>query len=126
MIRNLIIRGYPSIPSSGDCYTVPISGHLTSFVATNIEYKKNILPLLAIIIGLQISSTIAALPRPRLPSAPCSILVGNSLKGDITNADQVAFDDSKWTDVSAPHTYNDVDSYTDISATAAATVIPTL
>jgi hypothetical protein len=24
------------------------------------------------------------------------------------------FDDSKWTDVSAPHTYNDVDSYTEI------------
>ncbi len=35
-------------------------------------------------------------------------------KGDVTNADQPTFDDSKWTDVSAPHTYNDVDSYTDI------------
>ena len=32
----------------------------------------------------------------------------------MTNAEQIAFDDSKWTDVSAPHTYNDVDSYTDI------------
>jgi beta-galactosidase len=32
----------------------------------------------------------------------------------VTNAEQIDFDDSKWADVSAPHTYNDVDSYTDI------------
>jgi len=32
----------------------------------------------------------------------------------VTNAEQVDFDDSKWADVSAPHTYNDVDSYTAI------------
>jgi len=36
------------------------------------------------------------------------------IREDVTNAEQVLFDDSKWTDVSAPHTYNDVDSYTDI------------
>ena len=35
-------------------------------------------------------------------------------KGDVTNAEQVAFDDSKWAEVSAPHTFNDVDSYTAI------------
>jgi beta-galactosidase len=35
-------------------------------------------------------------------------------KGDVTNAEQVAFADSNWADVSAPHTYNDVDSYTQI------------
>src|SRR3569833_742154 len=35
-------------------------------------------------------------------------------KGDVTNAEQGAIDDSKWEDVSAPHTYNDVDSYTRI------------
>src|SRR5476649_498885 len=35
------------------------------------------------------------------------------IREDVTNAEQVAFDDSKWADVSAPHTYNDVDSYTD-------------
>ena len=34
-------------------------------------------------------------------------------KGDVTNADQIAFDDAPWVTVSAPHTYNDVDSYTD-------------
>lgn len=32
-------------------------------------------------------------------------------KGDASGAEQVAFDDSKWTDVSAPHTFNDVDSF---------------
>ena len=32
-------------------------------------------------------------------------------EGDVTNAEQVDFDDSKWSGVSAPHTYNDVDSY---------------
>ncbi len=36
------------------------------------------------------------------------------LKGDATGADQAAFDDSKWTDVSAPHTWNDTDTYDEI------------
>jgi len=35
------------------------------------------------------------------------------IRSDVTNAQQAAFDDSKWTEVSAPHTYNDLDSYTD-------------
>jgi beta-galactosidase len=35
------------------------------------------------------------------------------IRQDVQGADQVAFDDSKWSNVSAPHTYNDVDSYTD-------------
>jgi beta-galactosidase len=34
------------------------------------------------------------------------------IREDVANAGQVAFDDSKWSDVSTPHTYNDVDSYT--------------
>jgi beta-galactosidase len=36
------------------------------------------------------------------------------IREDMTNAEQVAFDDAKWTTVSAPHTYNDTDSYTQI------------
>src|ERR1035438_1340106 len=32
-------------------------------------------------------------------------------KGDVTGAEQPGFDDSKWTDVSAPHTWNDTDTY---------------
>src|SRR5450432_4010558 len=36
------------------------------------------------------------------------------IREDVTNAGQVLFDDSKWSDVSTPHTYNDVDSYNTI------------
>jgi len=36
------------------------------------------------------------------------------IREDVTNAETMAFDDSKWATVSAPHTYNDVDSYTAI------------
>ena len=36
------------------------------------------------------------------------------IREDVTNAEQAAFDDSKWATVSAPHTYNDTDSYTRI------------
>jgi len=36
------------------------------------------------------------------------------IRADVTNAEQVTFDDSKWSDVSAPHTFNDADSYTAI------------
>ena len=36
------------------------------------------------------------------------------IREDVTNAETVAFDDSKWTTISAPHTYNDVDSYTQL------------
>ena len=36
------------------------------------------------------------------------------IREDVTNAETVGFDDSKWADVSAPHTYNDVDSYTSL------------
>ena len=35
-------------------------------------------------------------------------------KGDVTNAEQVDFDDSKWATVSAPHTWNDTDTYDEI------------
>ena len=36
------------------------------------------------------------------------------IREDVTNAEQVAFDDSKWSDISAPHTYNETDSYAQI------------
>jgi beta-galactosidase len=36
------------------------------------------------------------------------------IRQDVPGAEASAFDDSKWTSVSAPHTYNDTDSYTDI------------
>ena len=36
------------------------------------------------------------------------------IRADVTNAEQVGFDDAAWSAVSAPHTYNDTDSYSDI------------
>ena len=52
------------------------------------------------------------------PASPHAIYSFNPgwkfVREDVTNAAQVAFNDSKWSDVSAPHTYNDTDSYTDI------------
>lgn len=36
------------------------------------------------------------------------------VREDVARAEQAAFDDSKWTHISAPHTYNDTDSYNEI------------
>ena len=36
------------------------------------------------------------------------------IRADVTNAEQVGFDEAAWSAVSAPHTYNDTDSYSDI------------
>lgn len=33
------------------------------------------------------------------------------IRQDVAGAEETAFDDSKWNDVSAPHTYNDTDTY---------------
>ena len=52
---------------------------------------------------------------PASPRVTTSFNAGwKFIRADVTNAMDVAFDDSKWTDVSAPHTFNDVDSYTAI------------
>ncbi|HUO09945.1 MAG TPA: DUF4982 domain-containing protein [Phycisphaerae bacterium] len=37
------------------------------------------------------------------------------IKQDVTDAKNPAFDDSKWTTVSCPHTFNDVDTFDDLS-----------
>ncbi|HWC61167.1 MAG TPA: DUF4982 domain-containing protein [Verrucomicrobiae bacterium] len=71
---------------------------------------------LAAVVSLNLGSTIAA---PYAPPASAHVDYNFNpgwkfFKGDVANAEQTAFDDSKWTAVSAPHTYNDVDSYTDI------------
>ena len=51
---------------------------------------------------------------PASPHAVSSFNPGwKFIREDVTNAEQTVFDDSKWSDVSAPHTYNDTDSYTD-------------
>jgi beta-galactosidase len=52
------------------------------------------------------------------PASPRAVYNFNSgwkfIKQDAPGADQPGFDDSSWTDVSTPHTYNDVDSYDEI------------
>jgi beta-galactosidase len=53
-----------------------------------------------------------------LPASPRAIYDFNPgwkfFKGDVSNAEQVSSDDSKWTDVSTPHTWNDSDTYDEI------------
>src|SRR5208282_5128653 len=60
----------------------------------------------------------AAEPVYEPPASPHTIYNFNSgwkfFKGDVVNAERAGFDDSSWTTVSAPHTYNDEDSYTAI------------
>src|SRR4051812_34023226 len=77
---------------------------------------KKIACLVVAAVWLQIHAASAAPYIP--PSSPHADYNFNAgwkfFKGDTTNAEQVVFDDSKWAEVSAPHTYNDVDSYTDI------------
>ncbi|MDP9148999.1 MAG: DUF4982 domain-containing protein, partial [Myxococcota bacterium] len=49
---------------------------------------------------------------PTAVYAPHSLDPGwQFIKQDVTGADAVAFNDSSWSTVSTPHTYNDVDSY---------------
>src|SRR3984957_6844410 len=51
-------------------------------------------------------------PPPASPHADYNFNPGwKFFKGDVTNAEQAGFDDSSWADVSAPHTYNDADSF---------------
>jgi len=78
--------------------------------------QNKIVLLLLTALGLQIGSAIAApYTAPSSPHIDYNFNPGwKFLKGDATGAEQVAFDDSKWADVSAPHTYNDVDSYAHI------------
>ncbi len=73
--------------------------------------------ILLALVGLQ-TAVIAADTRYTPPPSPAAVYSFNPgwkfIREDVTNAEQVTFDDSKWSDVSAPHTYNDVDSYTAI------------
>ena len=73
---------------------------------------------LALLLAAVVVNVSAADARYSPPASPRAVFDFNPgwkfFKGDPTNADEVSFDDSKWSDVSAPHTWNDVDSYTAI------------
>jgi len=64
------------------------------------------------------ASALAAAEKFVPPASPRQVLDFNPdwrfFKGDVTNAAEVSCEDSPWTNVSAPHTFNDVDSYTAI------------
>ncbi len=65
-------------------------------------------------VWLQISASAAdaKFTPPDSPRATYNFNPGwKFIREDVTNAEQVSFDDSKWSDVSLPHTWNDVDSY---------------
>jgi len=75
--------------------------------------KKLILVSLGFIIVLTTSlRAVEIFTPPASPHADYSFNSGwKFIRADVTNAEQIAFDDSKWSDVSAPHTFNDADSY---------------
>ena len=72
--------------------------------------------LVALSLTVSNCCTVAAIFTP--PSSPNAIYNFNPgwkfFKGDVANAEQPGFDDSKWADVSAPHTWNDTDTYDEI------------
>ena len=77
-------------------------------------------PIFATLLLLASTSFNIAIAAPRYapPTSPRVTFNFNPgwkfIREDVTNAEQVAFDDSKWSDISAPHTYNETDSYAQI------------
>ncbi|TAL01417.1 MAG: glycoside hydrolase family 2 protein [Verrucomicrobia bacterium] len=79
---------------------------------------RNTMALAGLILAGAITVSRGAVARYSPPPSPRATFSFNAgwkfFKGDATSAMEVSFDDSKWADVSAPHTFNDVDSYTAI------------
>jgi len=75
-------------------------------------------PLLPFLMVASLTMQALAADKFAPPASPRQVYNFNPgwkfIREDVTNAESAGFDDSKWTDVSAPHTYNDVDSYTAI------------
>src|SRR5215469_16832112 len=63
----------------------------------------------------QFYATAAVFNLPASPNSEYNFNPGwKFLKGDVSNAEQTGFDYSKWSDVSAPHTWNDTDTFDEI------------
>src|SRR5450432_1060251 len=64
---------------------------------------------------LSVATALAAEERFTVPASPRRTFNFNAdwkfIKQDVTGAEAFGFDDSKWDTVSTPHTWNDVDSY---------------
>jgi beta-galactosidase len=70
------------------------------------------LPILAALFLVPAQAAQPAYSPPPSPRATYSFNPGwKFIRQDVPGADQAAFDDSAWTNVSLPHTWNDVDSY---------------
>src|SRR5258706_10217158 len=81
--------------------------------------KKNLLlTALMAVLTAPLCAADATYLRRESPRATFNFNPGwKFIREDVTpqgGAEQVAFDDSKWTEVSAPHTYNDTDTYDEI------------
>lgn len=76
-------------------------------------------PCLFSVVAL-LSASLAHAGRYSPPESPRAIFNFNIgwkfFKGDAPGAEAPAFDDSGWTNVSTPHTYNDVDSYDELAS----------
>lgn len=74
-----------------------------------------ICPLLAVFLATSLAEANTPYSPPLSPHADYDFNPGwKFYKGEVTNAEQPGFDDSKWADVSAPHTYNDTDTYDEL------------
>ena len=76
---------------------------------------KLILPLVVCTVFVSGNPLWAAAPRFTPPASPRVTYNFNPgwkfIRQDVPGADNPAFDDSAWTNVSLPHTWNDVDTY---------------
>ncbi|MGH7951297.1 MAG: glycoside hydrolase family 2 protein [Limisphaerales bacterium] len=89
---------------------------MTSFIIRRVRGSNFFLALLRLIFLFVAAARLCAaeiqFTPPVSPRAIDNFNPGwKFFKGDVTNAEMVDFDDSKWSDVSAPHTYNDTDTY---------------
>jgi beta-galactosidase len=68
--------------------------------------------LICAVATLPLRAAASSYTPPASPRATCNFNPGwKFIREDVTNAEKIDFDDSKWATFSAPHTYNDVDSY---------------
>ncbi len=73
----------------------------------------------AVLIWLAVTLPLGAAKTPYTPPASPRVTFNFNpgwkfIREDVTNAEKIDFDDSKWATVSAPHTWNDTDTYDEI------------
>jgi beta-galactosidase len=77
--------------------------------------KNSRIPLLFLIVLFLPATPAFAAPRYQPPASPWATYNFNPgwkfMRGDVPGAEAVSFDDSAWSDVGLPHTWNDVDTF---------------